>query len=52
MDQLVEGSDRNPKEPLRLREGDLNDPVSGSRPAGWGSASISHAIEKKRYTNA
>jgi hypothetical protein len=39
VDQLVEGSDRDPKEPLRLKGGDLNDPVSGSRPAGWGSAS-------------
>jgi hypothetical protein len=38
--KVVEGSDRDPNEPLRLRKGDLNDPVRGSRPTGWGSTLV------------
>jgi hypothetical protein len=50
VDQLAEGSDRDPKETLRLREGDLNDPVRGSQPVGWGSASSETVSCKETQT--
>jgi hypothetical protein len=45
----VEGSDRDPKEPLQA-QGDLNDPMSRPQPEGWGSASSGIRAQKKFFS--